>query len=89
MLYLETVKASSYLRTHVVHITNITPHHTTTLLHSIYIRTVSKLLAPVAYLPNWLKIIYGPFGLSEMHSTFDFCPDKLGRNQMYQKLKNS
>ena len=27
MLYLETVKASSYLRTHVVHITNITPHH--------------------------------------------------------------
>ena len=35
--------------------------------------------------PNWLKPVYRPFGLSNIHLALHFCPDQPGRNQMYQK----
>ena len=56
--------------------------------HSIYIRTVSSVPLFFALL-NCFKVVYGPFGQSNMQGTLCFCPDQTspaqpGRNQMYQ-----
>ena len=40
--------------------------------HSIYIRTVSSQCLLTTLL-NQLKLVYGPFGQSNMHSTFGSC----------------
>ena len=52
-------------------------------IHSIQIRTVSPYCLFSA-LPNWFKLVYGPFGQSDTNCTLDFCPDQPGRNRMYQ-----
>ena len=44
-----------------------------TFRHSIYIKTVSSSGLLSTYLIQ-LKLVYGPFGQSNMHSTLDFCP---------------
>ena len=59
---------------------NLSQHQTKGLLlplsiHSIYIRTVSSQQLLSALL-NWFKLVYGPFGQSNMQPTLDFCPDK-------------
>ena len=33
---------------------------------------------------NWFKLIYGPYGQSNMHSKLDFCWDQPGMKQMYK-----
>ena len=35
-------------------------------------------------LPNWLKLVYEPFGQSNMHHTLDFGPDQARKKSMYQ-----
>ena len=51
----------------------VTPIAVQKLGHSTYIRTVSsqRLLSSLLI---QLKLIYGPFGQGNMHSTIDFCP---------------
>ena len=44
-----------------------------TFRHSIYIRTVSSQRLLSTFLIQ-LKLVYGPFRQSNMHSTLDFCP---------------
>ena len=39
--------------------------------HSIHIRTVSS-YCPLSTLKNQFKLVYGPFGQSNMHCTFNF-----------------
>ena len=41
---------------------------------SIYIRTVRTL-------QNWFKLVYGPFGQSNMHHTLDLCPNQAARKE--------
>ena len=50
---------------------------------SIYIRTVRTL-------QNWFKLVYGPFGQSNMHHTLDLCPNQAARKESnVPKLKSS
>ena len=44
-----------------------------TYFHSIYIRTFSSYRLLFTLLIQF-KLVYGPFGQSNMHSTLDFCP---------------
>ena len=49
----------------------------------MFIRKVSSYRL-LSTLVNQLKLVYGPFGMSNMHSTLDFCPpDQPGRKLMY------
>jgi hypothetical protein len=41
-----------------------------------YIYWESKLLASVACLAELFKLVYGPFGWSNLHRALDFCPDQ-------------
>ena len=47
-------------------------------LKAQYINQDSKHLASA--LLNWFELVYGPFGLSNMHLTLKFCPDQPGSN---------
>ena len=49
---------------------------------SIQIRTVSNQRLLSALL-NWMKPVYGPFGLSNMHRTLNFCPDQAVKSKIY------
>ena len=51
--------------------------------HSIYIMTVTSQRLFSA-LMNWFKLVYVPFGQSNMHRTLNFCPEHQERNQTYQ-----
>ena len=42
----------------------------------------SKLLVPVVYFSDLIKLVYGPFDQSNMHSTLDVCR-KTDRNETY------
>ena len=45
-----------------------------------------KTIAPVFWLAELVKLVYGSFGQSKMHRTLDFCPDQPARNEMYQNV---
>ena len=51
--------------------------------HSIYIRTVS-FYSLLSTLLIQFKLVYRPFGQSNMQMQLDFCPDQPGRIQMCQ-----
>ena len=56
--------------------------------HSIYLD--SKLFAPVVCFADLqFKLVFGPFGQSNMHCTLDFCPDKARKESDVPKLKSS
>ena len=43
----------------------------------------SKLLVSVVYFAKPDKLVYGPFGKSNMDSTLHFCPRQSGKKWMY------
>lgn len=52
----------------------------------MFIRTVSSYRL-LSTLINQLKLIYGAFGMSNLHSTLDFCPpDQSGIKLMYHYI---
>ena len=66
MTYFFTAKLTTYFKTQLFIV------HTTV---SVHIKTVSSYLVPVVYFNlNQLKLVYGLFGQSKIHSTLDFCP---------------
>ena len=52
---------------------------------TVYIKTVSSYPMFSTYLKR-IKLVYGPFRQSNMHSTLDFCPRPAKKEKMYVLL---